>query len=58
MEKRVRERERDEVSSVRSHHTLADIALISGPRGDQRAHRCTHTHTYTHCRGVNMVAGM
>lgn len=40
-------RERDEVSSVRSHHTLADIALISGPREDRRVLWHTRTHTYT-----------
>lgn len=48
---RMEKRERDEVSSVRSHHTLADIALISGPREEQRAHRHTRTHCY-------VVAGM
>lgn len=31
-------KEGDEVSSVRSHHTLADIALMSGPSEEQRVH--------------------
>lgn len=49
--------EKKEVSSVRSHHTLADIALILGPRGEQRVHARTQTHTVTEwtwlpaCRG-------
>lgn len=31
-------KEGDEVSSVRSHHTLADIALMSGPSEEQWVH--------------------
>lgn len=31
-------KEGDEVSSVRSHHTLADIALMSGPSKEKRVY--------------------
>lgn len=44
-------KEGDEVSSVRSHHTPADMALISGPRDERRVRRPAHTHSHAQgCR--------
>lgn len=48
-------KEGDEVSSVRSHHTLADIALMSGPSEEQWVHWPACTYTHMHTRGTDLL---